>query len=83
MLDDLLDIFDRKKSPQKSGGLRGRIGRAIAGDDHRDSERKHYPVSSSDDRSYRRHDDDDDDDREYGDRDRSKSGKVKRAFDFD
>lgn len=84
MFDDLLDVFDRKKSSHKSGGIRGAIGRAIAGDDHSDRDRRfgypqHDRFKRDDDHSYRRYDDDDDVD--Y--RGRSKSGRLKRAFDFD
>ncbi|MCC6792797.1 MAG: hypothetical protein IT336_13985 [Thermomicrobiales bacterium] len=73
MLDELFDLFDRKKDPARGrqGGLRGMIGRAISGDD--DHEHRDERAARRDDRRHR----DDDDDRYPKQRRRSD------AFEFD
>lgn len=82
MLDEIFELFDRKKEPKRgrSSGLRGVIGRAIGGDDE-SRDRRYHDDRSGDrvDRSYR-HDDDDDD---VHHRRSSKRRRVSDAFDFD
>ena len=71
MLDELFDLFDRKKDNRpRQGGLRGFVGRLTGDDDEREYRRG--------DRSYRPDDDDVRDDR-YERRERRRSDE----FDFD
>ena len=82
MLDEILELFERRKGHKKSsGGLRGRIGRAIAGGDHQRD--RHDDGDSGYERGVRRYDRDDDDNEEHRDRRDSKRSRFGDAFDFD
>jgi hypothetical protein len=78
MLDEILDLFDRKREPRRgrSSGLRGMLERAFSGDDDRRFPEDRH--GHRDDRRYR-DDDDDDFDRHHGPNSRRRND----AFDFD
>ena len=82
MLDEIFELFDRKKSDKRgrSGGLRGLIGRVFAGDDESRDRRYHDDRRDyRDDRSYRDDDDDDGEDR----RSSTKRRRDRDLFDID
>lgn len=74
MLDELLDLFERKSHGQRQGGLRGTFHRLTSRDSDREAEQRSRPHD---------HDRDDDDDDDRHPTRRQKRRELDDIFDFD